>query len=179
MNADIVFDDASALFSFPESPLDTASAHRFGGAGHLFLISSRGREEPDGMSMRRPVVSQKGQGVTGQGDIAIFGPFSAVDVHHEALAIDVGDLQKESLLQAQSQVIDGGEVDAVMQRCGHAEQLAYLLDAEDGGETLFGLSPNEVEEFPVALDDMAVEEADTAVTDAHGAGSKSILVFSM
>jgi hypothetical protein len=29
-----MFDDASVLFSFPESPLDTASAHRFGGAGH-------------------------------------------------------------------------------------------------------------------------------------------------
>ena len=82
MNAEIVFDDASTLFSFPESPLDTTSAHQFSGAGHVFLISSRGREEPDGMSMRRPVRPQKGQGITGQRDITIFGPFSAVDVHH-------------------------------------------------------------------------------------------------
>jgi len=61
----------------------------------------------------------------------------------EALAINVGDLKGESFMEPESQAIDGGEVDLVVQRGGCLEEPPDLLKAEDGWETVFGLSANE------------------------------------
>jgi hypothetical protein len=44
------------------------------------------------------------------------------------------------------------------------------LNAEYRWEAVFSLSSEDVENMPVALKDVLVEEADTAVTDAHCIG---------
>jgi hypothetical protein len=43
-----------------------------------------------------------------------------------------------------------------------------FFDAEDGRESSFGLSAEDPEDVPVALEDVFEEEADAAIADAHG-----------
>ena len=97
----------------------------------------------------------------------------------EALAIDVGDLQEEGFMEPESQAIDGGEVDLVVEGCGRLEEPPDLLDTEHGGETVCGLSAHERQGVPVALEDVLIEEADATVADAHRSGSEAIDVFAV
>ena len=95
----------------------------------------------------------------------------------ETLAIDVGDLQEEAFVEPEAQAIDGGEVRLVVEGGGGREESLDLLHTEDGGEPVCGLHAKEREGVPVALEDVLVEEADAAVTDAHGRGGEAIDVF--
>src|SRR5215475_7012210 len=97
----------------------------------------------------------------------------------EALAIDVGDLQEEGFMEPESQAIDGGEVDLVVQGGSGCEEPPDLFDTEHGGETVGGLRAHERQGIPVTLEDVLIEEADTAVADAHGRGGEAIDVFAV
>ena len=46
------------------------------------------------------------------------------------------DLQGEGFVEPESQAIDGGEVDLIVQGCGGLEETPDLLDTEDGGEAV-------------------------------------------
>jgi hypothetical protein len=78
-------------------------------------------------------------------------------VDHESLAVDIRNLEKESFVQSESQALDGGKVHTVVQGCGHAEQATHFLHTEDSWEPVFGLSSNEVEELPIALQNVEVD----------------------
>ena len=95
----------------------------------------------------------------------------------ETLAIDVGDLKEEAFVEPEAQAIDGGEVRLVVEGGGGREESLDLVHTEDGGEPVGGLHAQEREGVPVALEDVLVEEADAAVTDAHGRGGEAIDVF--
>ena len=126
-----------------------------------------------------PVGAEQCQGICGQGDVPVFGALAAVDMDLEALAIDVGDLQVQGFMEPESQAIDGGEVDLVVQGGGGREEPPDLLHTEDGGETVGGLRAQERERVPVALEDVLIEEANTAVADAHGRWGEAIDVFAV
>ena len=100
-----------------------------------------------------------------------------MDMDLEALAINSGDLQEEGFMEPEAQAIDGREVDLVVQGGGGQEESLALLHTEDGGEPVGGLHAKEREGVPVALEDVLVEEAGAAVTDAHGRGGEAIDVF--
>jgi hypothetical protein len=100
-----------------------------------------------------------------------------MDLH--ALAVDIADLQVEPLVEPESQAIDSGEVDLIMQRCGGLEETPDLLDTEDGWETVFGLSANERQGVPVAMKDVLVEESDATIADTHGSRGEAIDVFAV
>src|SRR5712691_3009164 len=100
-------------------------------------------------------------------------------VDHESLAVDVRHLEKEAFVQSESQARDGGKVNTVVQGCGHTEQATHCLHTEDSWKPVFGLRSNEVEELPIALQNVEVEEADAAVADAHGGWRELIDVFAM
>ena len=95
----------------------------------------------------------------------------------ETLAIDVGDLKEEAFVEPEAQAIDGGEVRLVVEGGGGREESLDLVHTEDGGEPVGGLHAQEREGVPVALEDVLGEEADAAVTDAHGRGGEAIDVF--
>jgi hypothetical protein len=78
------------------------------------------------MPMGFPVGPQECEGLGGQGNVAVFGAFAAVDMDLETRAIDVGDLEKEGFVEPQAQAIDGGEVDLVVPG-GSARQEALDL----------------------------------------------------
>jgi hypothetical protein len=92
----------------------------------------------------------------------------------EALARDVGDLQREGFMQPQASARDGGEGDLVVEGGSRGKEPPDLLDTEDGGETVGGLRRHEREGVPVALEDRLREEADATGADAHGRWGKAI-----
>ena len=97
----------------------------------------------------------------------------------ETLAIDVGDLRGEGVMEPESSTIDSSEVDLIVSGGGSLEQASNLFNTEDGREPMFGWRTNEPQGVPVVREDMLVEEADTTVTDAHGSWGKAIDVFAM
>ena len=126
-----------------------------------------------------PEGAEQREGICGQGDVAVFGALAAVDMDLEALAIDVRDLKREGFMEPESQAIDGGEVDLVVQGSGGRKEPPDLLYTEDGGETVFGLRAQERQGVPVALEDVLIEEADTTVAEAHGRWGKAVDVFAV
>jgi hypothetical protein len=74
-----------------------------------------------------------------------------MNVDHASLAVDVRNLETESFVQSESQAIDGGKVHTVVQGGGHAEHATHFLHTEDSWEPVCGLRSNEVEELPIAF----------------------------
>jgi hypothetical protein len=126
-----------------------------------------------------PVGSQQCEGIFGQRNIAVFSPFSPVDMDLEALAIDIGDLEVEGFMEPESQAVDGGEVDLIVQGGSGLEQTPNFFHTEDGGEAVCGLSPNQRQDVPIALEDVLIEKSDTTVADAHGSWGEAIDVFAV
>ena len=124
-----------------------------------------------------PVSAEQGQCLFGQGNIPVFGALAAVDMDLEALAINVGDLQEEGFMEPQSQAIDGGKGDLVVEGGGGHQEALDLLDTEHGRETVRGLRANEREGIPIALEDVLIEEADATVADAHRRWGEAVDIF--
>ena len=66
----------------------------------------------------------------------------------------------------------------MVQRRHSLEEAVDLWEAEHGWEPLCGLGSHEFQGLPGAFDDLVVEEAQGAVTDAHGAGGEAIVIVS-
>ena len=157
MDADVAFEDARPLGRFAERALDAATAHGRGRGGHVFVIASRGGQEPGGVAMGFPVEAQEFQGVMRQGNIAVLGALAAVDVDHVARTIDSAHLQRKRFVQAQPTAIDGGAVDTIVQGGGGIEKTVYFFQAENSWKSVCRCGSYEVEGLPGAPKDMVVE----------------------
>jgi len=171
--------DPGTVFGGAEGALDTGATHGGSRRRALFLIAPGGGKEPGLVPMGFPGGSEQSEGSFGQGDVAVFGAFTSVDMDLEALAVDIGDLQIEGFVEAESQARDGGEIDLIVQGSGRLEQTSDFLKAEDGGEPVCGLSANERQGVPVTFQDMLVEESDTTVADTHGSRGEAVDVFAV
>lgn len=139
MDGDTCFGDASALFGGTEGPLDTGATHGGCRCRTLGVIPPSGGKEPGGMTMGFPVGTEQHEGLGGQGDVAVFGAFTTMDMDLEALAVDVRDLQGEGFLEPEAQAINGGEIRLVVEGGGGREESLDLLYTEDSGESVGGL----------------------------------------
>ena len=173
------FGNAGAAFGFAEGPLDAVSTHGCSGAWALFLIASGGREEPGGVVVGFPVGSEPRQGLRRERDVPVLGALASVDMAREALAVNGGNLQVESFMEPESQAVDRGKVDVIVQGCGRVEEPPDLLDTEDSGKAMLGLSAKERQGVPITLENVLIEEADGAVADTHGRGGEVVAVLSV
>jgi hypothetical protein len=64
------------------------------------------------------------------------------------------------------------------QGCGRLEETPDLLDTEDRGQTVCGLSANQGPDMPVALEDMVGDKPNAPVPDTHGVGGEVLDMFS-
>ena len=110
-----LFTDSGIKLGATEGALDTAFGH---GSLSLFCscaASTEGREEKARMAVGEPIAAQELKSGLGQRDVAILGALAAVDMDHHAGAIDIGDFEMESLVQAQAAGIDGGQIGVVVE----------------------------------------------------------------
>jgi hypothetical protein len=179
MDGDAHFGDPGALFGFAEGALDPGATHGGGRRGTLGVIPPSGRNQPGGVPMGFPVGAEQSQRLDGQGDIAVFGALPPVAMDLEALTIEVGDLQKEGFVKPESQAIERGEVDLVMQGGSRLEDTSDFFKTEDSGEVVRGLRAHERQRSPVAFEDVLIEEANPAVAATHGRGGEAINIVAV
>ena len=75
--------------------------------------------------------------------------------------------------------IDGGQVGVVVGSVDARQDFSNFFLAEYGGETMFRLGADNIEDVPIMLQDVGVKETDAAVADAHGLGCPHADIFSM
>ena len=97
-----------------------------------------------------------------------------MDLALEALTVDVSDVQGEGCMEPESQAIDGGAGDLVVQGCGRLEETPDCLDTENGGKAVRGLGTHERQGVPIAMENVRREAPDAAGANAHGRGGEPI-----
>jgi hypothetical protein len=126
-----------------------------------------------------PIAAEEVEGGWGQRDVAVLGPLSTVDMDHHAGGVDIGDFEVETFVKSEAAGVDGGEIGVILEGMDLGKNTSDFFTAENGGEASFGLGSEDTEDVPVTLEDVFVEEANAAITDAHGIGGPVIEVLSV
>jgi hypothetical protein len=145
----------------------------------LFVITAGGGKEPGLVAMGFPGGAEQREGLFRQRDVPVFGALAAVDMDLEALAVNVGDLKGECLVEPPSQARDGGAGDLVVQRGGGREETPNFFNTKAGREPVGGLSPKQRQGVPITLENVLREESDATVAEAHGSWGEAIDVFAV
>lgn len=130
------FGDAGSLCGGAEGALDTRATHGGDRRRTLGVIPPSGGKEPRRVPMGFPGGAEESEGICGEGDVAVFGALAMMDMDLEALAINVRTLKRESFMEPESQALDGGEGDLVVQGSGGGEEPSNFLHTEDGRQTV-------------------------------------------
>jgi hypothetical protein len=138
------------------------------------VIAPRGGKAPGGVPGGLPGGAEASQRLGGQGDGPVFGALPAVAMALEALAVNVGDLQGEGLVAPQSQAIDGGAVDVVVQGGRGRQETRARLHTEPGGETGRDLRASEREGIPSTREDRVREEAEATGAATQGCWGEAV-----
>jgi hypothetical protein len=131
------------------------------------------------MVVGEPIASEQIEGGWGQRDVAVLGPFSAVDMDHHAGGIDIGDFEVEAFVESETAGIDGGEIGVILEGMDLGQNTSDFFRAENGREASFGLGTEDTEDVPVTLEDVFEEEANATIADAHGIRGPVIEVLSV
>src|SRR4030042_1320437 len=130
VDGDLAFVDAGCPYGAAQGSLDAGFGHGGLTRGGTPSVSSPGREDQSGVSVGDPVAAEQSQGGVRERDIAVFGSFAPVDVDHHALALDVGDLQVERLLEPQPAGVNRGEERVVVRGLDALENAPDLFYTE-------------------------------------------------
>jgi len=91
------------LFQYPaQSALHTGLTHRLLSGWAFFSASAQTGEYPDRVSAERPVTSQYMKSGLRKGDVSVFGAFSAMNMDAHTMAVDIGDLEMQGLIQPET-----------------------------------------------------------------------------
>jgi hypothetical protein len=179
VNGDGLFAYSCSNFGPTEGALDTTFGH-----GRLSLLgscaaSAKGGEEETRVAVGYPIAAEQMEGGLGERDVAILGALPTVDMDHHPVAVDIGDFEMESLVKSQAAGVDGGKIGIILEGFDLGENTSDFFWAENGGKASFGLGTEDSKDVPIALQDVFVEEADSAIADPHGIGRPVINVFSV
>jgi hypothetical protein len=142
----------------------------------LETASSRRGEEPVGGAVGLPVFAQQHQGALGDRDDAIAAAFAA-DMEHLAFPIDVGGSELCSLAQPQAAGVDGDEADSIYGDADPGEDLMDFLPGQDHRKPGLTRWASDIEDTPLLLECLLVEELDAAERHGDGAALELPLVF--
>ena len=170
MNGDSLFSDSGSNLGPAEGALDTALGHGRRSVLCSITVSAKGGEEEAGVAVGEPIAAEQIEGRWGKRDVAIFGALSSVDMDHHAGGIDIGDFEVETFMESQAAGIDGGKIGVILECFDLGKNGSDFFNAKNGRESSLILGSEDSENVPVSLEDVFVEEADSAIADAHGIG---------
>lgn len=98
----------------------------------------------------------------GDGDFARLATFAVADVEDEAFAVDVFGVKGEGFAEAQSSLVDEGEVGAVTTVAKGAQEADHFFASEDVGKRFFTFDFNFGPDLPFEAEVVAVEGAQGA-----------------
>ena len=102
MDSDAYFGERGPLFGFAEGALDATPTHGSSRGRALVVIAPGGGKEPGGMPMGFPRGAEQREGLGGEGNVAVLGALTAVDMDLETWAIDVGDWKEEAFMEPET-----------------------------------------------------------------------------
>ena len=150
--------------------VDAGACHRFGRRVGLGVVPPRGREQPGRVAVRDPVLAEHGQSPGRERHKAVLGALATMDMDDHPPAVDVADLQIQTLLEPQPQRVDGPEEGLVVGRAHGVDQAPDLGDAQDVRQAPGPGDAEALEGEPVAWDGIGVEEDEAAGGDLQRAG---------
>jgi hypothetical protein len=177
MNGDSLFVNSSSDLGPPEGALNTTFGHGRRSLLGSITASAKSREEEAGVTVGGPIASEQLEGGLGERDVAIFGALSTVDMDHHAGGVDIGDFEMETFVKPEATGVDGRKIGVILEGFDLGKNASDFLNTENGGKASFGLGTEDSEDVPVSLEDVFVEEADSAIADPHGIGRPVINVF--
>ncbi len=129
------------------------------------------------MAVSRPVRSQPVERRSGQRYVAVFGPFTAMDVNHHPLRIDVTDLQVTCLFEPEPHAVGGPEIQGDPFNAAGIDDRVDLLDGQDFRERLGRLQLHRGERFPGPFTRPGVKELDAGEGDANATVGELLFVL--
>jgi hypothetical protein len=170
MNGDSFFSDSGSNLGPAEGTLDTALGHGRWSVLCSITVSTKGGEEEARMTVGHPIAAEQMEGGLRERHVAIFGALPTVDMDHHAGGIDIGDFEVETFMESQATGIDGGKIGVILEGFDLGKNGSDFFNAKNGRESSLILGSEDSEDVPVSLEDVFVEEADSAIADAHGIG---------
>jgi hypothetical protein len=126
---------ASPLLGRTAGTLNAGAPQGRGRRGPWLVSPPGGGKEPGGVPRGLPGGAAESQRLGGQGDVPVCGAVATMDLALAALAINVGDLQGEGLMEPEAQTRDRGAGDLGVQRGGGREEPSDFFHTEESGET--------------------------------------------
>ena len=170
VNGDSFFSDSGSNLGPAEGALDAAFGHGRRSVLCSITVSAQGREEEAGVAVGHPIAAEQMEGGLRERHVAIFGALPTVDMDHHAGGIDIGDFEVETFMESQATGIDGGKIGVILEGFDLGKNGSDFFNAKNGRESSLILGSEDSENVPVSLEDVFVEEADSAIADAHGIG---------
>lgn len=185
VNGDSLFSDSGSNLGPAEGTLDTALGHGRRSVLCSITVSAKGGEEEARVAVGHPIAAEQIEGRWGKRDVAIpstssgqaLGTLSTVDMDHHAGGIDIGDFEVETFMESQAAGIDGGKIGVILEGFDLGKNGSDFFNAKNGRESSLILGSEDSEDVPVSLEDVFVEEANSAIADPHGIGRPVINVF--
>lgn len=171
VDRDALLADAGGAFCSSQSALDAFDGHGNPGMGSFLATPADSGKNELRVSVGDPITTQQGIGCFGKGNIAILGALAPVDMDHPSLAIDIGDFQKKTFLEAQTAGINGHQVGIVVEGTHQRQNLFDFVSGEHGGKPSFPARLGDGKQMPVFFEDVFEEELNAGITDAHGSGT--------
>lgn len=121
--------------------------------------SQRGKDQ-DRIFMSFPVFTKKLEGILWERDVSIFCPFPPMDMDHQPITINIGDLKVKRFTESQPTGIDCAEKDVIVKSFDVIENSKDLFLTQDAGQSSFSFGIEISEEVPVLVKDIDKEEFD-------------------
>ncbi len=126
------------------------------------MIPAFGGKQEDRVAMGLPEGSQCRQGGSGQRDVAILGPFAAMDVDHHSLAVEITDLQVDRFADSQAEGVSRPDEGFQSERLASVDDLEDLRLGDHFGQRLDVVELGLIEHVPISGASRAIEELDPA-----------------
>ena len=138
--------------------MHATGVHRCTGDAHDELVTGRGGKQQPGMAVTAPEAAQRLQGHCRQGDIAILAALAITDVHTPLAAIDISDLQSQTLCNPKAQAIDHQQKDPVAQLAHRVDQEMNFLPSWNVRQRAHTRGTDNLDPFHLPPQHIAVEE---------------------
>ncbi len=124
-----------------------------------------------------PPLAQQREQVGRQQGIAVPSALATLDAQQHALAVDVGDLQRRHLRDAQARAIGDRERCLVLEAGGGVEETGNLVSAQDHRQFARVCQPDELARQVRAVDRVGEEEAQRRHNAVHGRHGNAVILL--
>lgn len=127
--------------------------------------------------MAGPELTEKLEGPLWKRDQPVLGALAVTNKKQAARAVEIGNPEMYSLLQAKPARVDDDQTSAIDRKTNEVKNTPDLLGREDDGQFLFPRRANEIEEGDLPGEDLSIEVLDPVESKDDRAPQAMLDVF--